>query len=81
MVYFTYTLLVNRKIMSLPSYVIFYKDGNEIKRAFINCGWFCNPDTVKSAIKRTLIDCGDTFKWDIAEAYGMQISKTEVVPE
>ena len=67
--------------MSLPSVVIFYKDENEIKRAFINCGWFCNPNTVKNAIKRTLIDCGEVFDWDVAEAYGMKISKTEIVPE
>ena len=67
--------------MSLPSTVIFYKDGNEIKRAFINCGWFCNPNTVKRGIKQTLINCGEVFEWDVAEAYGMKISKIEVDSE
>jgi hypothetical protein len=67
--------------MSLPNVVVFYKNGNEIKRAFINCGWICNPNTVKSAIKRTLIDCCEVFEWDVAEAYGMKISKIEVIPE
>jgi hypothetical protein len=64
--------------MSLPSVVIFYKDEKEIKRAFINCGWVCNQNTLKNAIKRSLIDCGEAFEWDIAEAYGVKITETEV---
>lgn len=67
--------------MSLPSVVVFYKDENEVKRAFINCGWFCNPDTVKRAIKRTLIECDEVFDWDVAEAYRMKISKADVISE
>lgn len=67
--------------MSSPSIVIFYKNEVEIKRAFINAGWFVNYDKIKIAIKRSLIDCGEVFEWDVAEAYGMKISKTEVFSE
>ncbi len=67
--------------MSLPSVVIFYKDEKEIRREFINCGWFCNPDTVKSAIKRTLSLCGDDFDWDTAEAYNMKFKKEEFLED
>lgn len=64
--------------MSLPSIVIFYKDGKEVKREFINCGWFCNPKTVKNGIKTTLMMCGDNFEWDSAKAYEMTFKKDEV---
>lgn len=66
--------------MSLPSIVIFYKNGVEIERVFINCGWICNINTVKNGIKRALIG-HDELDWDIAEAYGMSISKDEFVQE
>lgn len=58
--------------MSLPNRVIFYK--NEIE---VNCGWICNINTVKNAIKRTLMMSDEKFDWDIAKAYGMEISKEE----
>ena len=70
--------------MSLPSSVIFYKDGIEVRYEFTNCGWICNPDTVKRGIIRTLIDCSGDFDWDdwdIAEAYGFKISKEELFSE
>lgn len=63
--------------MSLPSIVVFYKDGEVIKRSFINCGWICNIDTIKSAIKRTL-EIEKDFEWDDAEAYGIKITKTDL---
>ena len=62
--------------MSLPSIVIFYKNGVEIEREFINCGWICNTNTVKNGIKRALI--GHEIDWDIAKAYGMEISKDDL---
>ena len=64
--------------MSLPSIVTFYKNEIEVKREFINCGWFCNINTVKSGIKKTLMMC-DKFDWDIAEAYGIKISRDELI--
>jgi len=65
--------------MSAPSICIFYKDQIEIRRYFINCGWFCNTDTIKRGVKDTLVNCGDEFDWDIVEAYGMKISKEEII--
>lgn len=62
--------------MSLPSVVVFYKNEIEVKREFINCGWICNPNTIKSGIKRTLSFC-ESFDWDVAEAYGLKISKED----
>lgn len=66
--------------MGLPSTVIFYKENEEVKRQFINCGWFCNPKTVKRGI-RSLIDSGGDFEWDNAEAYGIKFTKSEVESE
>jgi hypothetical protein len=63
--------------MSLPSVVIFYNKNEEVKRQFINCGWFCNYKTVINGIKRSLIDSND-FEWDIAKAYSMTFTKEEV---
>lgn len=63
--------------MSLPNVVTFYKEGKEIKREFINCGWICRPDTVKSALKRTLSNM-EIFDWDLAKAYGMEIKHEEL---
>jgi hypothetical protein len=64
--------------MSLPSVVIFYKGDEEVRRQFINCGWFCNNNTVKNGIKRSLINSGNDFEWDVAKAYGMSFTKEEV---
>jgi len=64
--------------MSSPSIVIFYKNGKKVKKAFINCGWFCDPNTVKRAIKQTLIDCNEVFEWDVAKAYKMEFNKTDI---
>lgn len=65
--------------MSLPSIAIFYKEDQEIRREFINCGWFCNEKTVKSGLKRTLEHIGEDFDWDVADAYGMKIKKEELI--
>ena len=64
--------------MSLPSVVIFYKENEEVKRQFINCGWICNNNIVKNGIRRSLINSGNDFQWDIAKAYGMSFTKEEV---
>jgi hypothetical protein len=64
--------------MSLPSVVIFYKKDKEVKREFINCGWICRPETVKSAIKRSLQSSKEKFDWDLAKAYGMEIKIDEL---
>lgn len=64
--------------MSLPSVLIFYKENEEVKRQFVNCGWFCNPETIKRGIRGSLIDSGSDFEWDIAEAYSMKFTKSEI---
>ena len=63
--------------MSLPSVVIFFKDEEEVKREFINCGWFCTTESVKNGIKRTLMMC-ENFEWDVAKAYNMTFKKEEI---
>jgi len=63
--------------MSLPSVVLFYKGDEEVKRLFINCGWICNTNTIKSGIKRSLYGIED-FDWDIAKAYGLTIKKEDL---
>lgn len=60
--------------MSLLNIVTFYKDGIKIRTEFINCGWICNPETIASALKRTISMSSEKFDWDYAEAYGTIIT-------
>jgi hypothetical protein len=62
--------------MILPSVVTFYKDNKEVRRLFVNCGWFCNPETIKNGIKITL-KMNKKFDWDIAEAYNVKFNKKD----
>lgn len=64
--------------MSLPSIVIFLKEGKEVKRFFTNCGWFANDNSIKRGIKTSLENINENFDWDTAAAYGKIYTKKEI---
>ena len=65
--------------MSLPSQVIFFKDGKEVRREFTNCGWITSDKFIKSGIRTSLMMINEKFEWDTAVAYGKEYKKEDLI--
>ena len=64
--------------MSFPSVVTFFKDEEQVKQTFTNCGLFVTDKSIKNGIRRSLKRLDETFEWDTALAYGTRFAKTEI---
>lgn len=65
--------------MSLPSRAIFYTDDlKEIYRAFVNCGWICDRNTITRVLEE--LEKANAFpeEWGYIDLYGFRFSNDEV---